>query len=906
MRLRSPFLPLLLAASVSCQSTEPAADAVESGEQDASQNQSQVQEPSQAPVVGDAAAAEAAAALAAFEAALQERDGSPVEASLPKVDPLVPVGASVPVAQDGAIQDALDQIQVRRQQAQALSLEYIAQAEGQLERAQLEEALLSYSTALELDPNSEVAREGLRNMQAILGDRFSEASQSFESEADVIRVKRAQAKLEAQDAATIGDAAFGNGEFDKAIASYRLALVILRFNPLIAEGSLEEEVLQGKLEAAETRRVESAEELADVRRSQAEEARRKAELAEQNRLQVEIQEAMKKADQAFLAERFEDAERWTSIVLIKDPGNEAAGRLLEVARETRHTRTNERARRDYREQWLRTMDEIHTQDVPQVDPLRFDLRRWKEVADRKPLSARDLNADASAEREVVLSKLDVTFEVNFGGPDGDGTPIDAVASYLQTLTGVNFYVSPAVLEELGEEETNIALQLPSRTVRSVLDIITETRESLRWKVDDGIVKFITSDELLGGQVQVNYSVHDLITPIPDYPGREINIQPSGGVVESDEEFEEREANVINPSVLEDLIRRIIAPDSWDADPANTIRITETGTMVVSQTPDVQTAIADLLDDLREATGIMVDIQARFMKVEDNFLEDIGVDFRGLGQPGPGTNGQDFNDFGDAAQTDLAGQIGNGNDIGAFFDEGADGGYRARLENLYDLQLGNDEINGSGGLSFQWTFLNDLELQLILRAVSKSERIELVTAPRIVVHNNARANLAVLNQVAYVKDFDVEIAQAASIADPIVDVIQDGVILDVRPVVSADRRFITMELRPTVANLTRPIAERVTTLGSQNSVTIQLPEVEIQRVRTSIPIPDGGTVMLGGMKESEKQSTRSGVPLLNKIPVLSALFERKGNFVSNRKLLILLRADIVIPSAMEPTPAEYGE
>jgi type II secretory pathway component GspD/PulD (secretin) len=132
-----------------------------------------------------------------------------------------------------------------------------------------------------------------------------------------------------------------------------------------------------------------------------------------------------------------------------------------------------------------------------------------------------------------------------------------------------------------------------------------------------------------------------------------------------------------------------------------------------------------------------------------------------------------------------------------------------------------------------------------------------------------------------------------------------VILDVRPVVSADRRFVTMELRPTVARLKRPIAERVTTLGSQTSVTIQLPEIEYQRVRTTIPIPDGGTVMLGGMKEIERQDYSTGVPILNKIPILSALFERKGHYVSNRKLLILLRADIVIPAEHEPTAAEMG-
>jgi len=115
----------------------------------------------------------------------------------------------------------------------------------------------------------------------------------------------------------------------------------------------------------------------------------------------------------------------------------------------------------------------------------------------------------------------------------------------------------------------------------------------------------------------------------------------------------------------------------------------------------------------------------------------------------------------------------------------------------------------------------------------------------------------------------------------------------------------MELRPTVATLKRPIEQIATTLGSQNTVTIQLPELDIQRVRTTVPMPDGGTVMLGGLKISEKQDLRSGVPILNQIPVVRFLFERKGNFISNRKLLILIKANIVIPAEHEPTPSQLG-
>ncbi len=538
-------------------------------------------------------------------------------------------------------------------------------------------------------------------------------------------------------------------------------------------------------------------------------------------------------------------------------------------------------------------------NVLQTKTLVFDdMKRWAEVSQRLPLEFTKLDTAAAQDKQAVLDRLDaVRFAPSFGTPDGGGSPLADVASFLQSLTGVNFMLSPKVVSELDEEQKSIKLQLPERSVRKVLDIITETHENLRWKVDDGVVKFVTKDELKGGQVLATYEVRDLIHPIPDFPSREMNVAPSGGVQLAEEEKTEREANIVTGDALEQLIKNNVAPGSWDADPQNSLKITPAGEMVVHQTPEVHEQIKKLLEDLREATGIMVDIQARFIKVEDNFLEDIGVDFRGLGQPGLGTNSF-FNDFGDpSTQSDLGKEIGQGTDLGAFYDKGLSGGdMRSRVEQLYDIGLGDPNVvQGSGGLSFQWTYLNDLQLQLVLRAVSKSERVELVTSPRITVYNTARGNLAVLNQVAYVQDFNVEIAQAASIADPIVNVVQDGVVLDVRPVVSADRRFITLELRPTIANLKRPIREVVTTLGSQNSVTIQLPEVEIQKVRTSIPMPDGGTVLLGGMKVSDKQDMHSGVPILNKIPIISFFFDRKGQYVSNRKLLILLKASIVITS-----------
>ncbi len=337
-------------------------------------------------------------------------------------------------------------------------------------------------------------------------------------------------------------------------------------------------------------------------------------------------------------------------------------------------------------------------------------------------------------------------------------------------------------------------------------------------------------------------------------------------------------------------------------------IDENGTMIVYAVPEIHARIRSLLEDLRKAANIMVEIQVRFLKVEDSFLQDIGLDFRGLGDdttggvPGPGDDFV-FDDFGsDPGSPGSPGPLGSGNDSGVYFREASDNvNILARTEGLYDVTLGNDEtLLGSGGLSAQWTMLGDTQLEMVLRAVEKSQRSEIVTEPTLMVYNTARANLTVANQVSYVGDFDVEIAQAAALADPIVRVAQDGVFLDVRPVVTADRRFTYIDVRPTVATLRRPIPTFQTSLGAGSPVTLQLPELELQKIRTRVLVPDGGTLMLGGLNVVEEQDLESGIPFLSQIPIVSFFFSRKGTYESYRKLIILLTARVVIPDEHEPS------
>ena len=843
------------------------------------------------------------------------RSSKPREERRPsEPSPEIPVEEGAPVAQgaqegqtpEATQESAEGRVARLRQQSEFLTQKYIEQGDALLDQADLQGALEQYSQALEVNPGSEAARERLRRVQGLMGESFAQASEGVQDAYDKEAVRRAQARIEAEQHALDGDNAMRAGQFDQAIESYRRALNILQYHPLIADQTLDERIVQQKLQSA----VQMAEEQTTTEQRAAEEAakaeRSARETEQRSYRENKLRTLYAEANAAFQREQYGVAQTLAEQILLYDPGNEAALEMREIARDARHLSRTEENRRTYRENWTRTFEELGTMAVPQTDTVEYDLKRWRDVQARTPYEFSGKDPEQAADKEAILQRLsEIRVPARFGA-DGEGAPLEEVASYLQNVTGINFTLSPKVRDEMDESEKSIQLDLPERSVKQLLDIITEVRENLRYKIEDGVVKFVTKEELVGGQTLRMYEVRDLIRPVRDFPGREINIQPSGGVPESDEEVAERDFLIITDDNLDSLIRDNVAPETWEADPANSLRISN-GTMVVNQTPEVHEKIQRLLDELREATGIMVDIQARFLEVEDNFLEDIGVDFRGLGSPGKGTNAF-FNDFGDTtAQRTLGRELGSDTELGAFLDEGQDGDIRARTENLFDRFLGDEDVlTGSGGLQLQWTYLNDLQLEMILTAVSKSERVELVTAPKILVFNTARSNLAVMNQVAYVQDFDVEIAQAASIADPVISVVEDGVILDVRPVVSADRRFVTLEVRPTVAELQRPIQTFVTSLGSSgNSVTIQLPEVEKSMIKTSIPMPDGGTVLLGGMKVHENQDLRSGVPILNKIPIISFLFERQGTFVSNRKLLILLKAKIVIPQESEPSPSQMG-
>src|SRR5690606_19133871 len=81
--------------------------------------------------------------------------------------------------------------------------------------------------------------------------------------------------------------------------------------------------------------------------------------------------------------------------------------------------------------------------------------------------------------------------------------------------------------------------------------------------------------------------------------------------------------------LIDLVTSTVHPESWKEGGTGegTIAPFPTNRSIVgSQTEEVHQALSDLLDQLRRLPDLQVTIEVRFITLNDNFFERIGVDF----------------------------------------------------------------------------------------------------------------------------------------------------------------------------------------------------------------------------------------------------------------------------------------
>ncbi|MCZ6597924.1 MAG: hypothetical protein O7B99_09820 [Planctomycetota bacterium] len=796
-----------------------------------------------------------------------------------------------------------DRLTLAEQKKVFLVERHLEKASELREELRLEQAERELALALELDPDNLQAKKMMAEVGALLGRAPGEIATITEQlEADYwLRIQ--QAREDARDNVRKAKVMLARGEYDGAIVELTLALDHIRWAPYSIDWEGLDQEATSLLESARSERVSQLEADRQASQQAALERLRKEEAAQREQQTFLLQNLLDQAITAFKMANYDEAMEYADRVLREDPRNEQARDIRDSAfragRQAVRKDTLARKLEQYTV-WQEEMDELR---VPYTEFVTLpDEDFWNEITE---LRARRRGIDLSMEEDpadMALRRQLKTLTIP-GFSFQDEESLAAVVGGLGTITGLPLVVA-GVAEEAAIDEGvvfNFNFVNPL-SVEKTLNLITDMAgEDVTWTVRHEAVIVTTREKARGELLITNHIIDDLIFGLTDFLGPRIDrlrliddIEdddgggPFGGIGER--------PNIIEPDDLSALVQENVAVGTWE-DEGVSIAV-ENGSMIVVHTAEVQKEVRQFLEDLRRFSSSLVTIESKFFTVADNFLQELGVEWRGLDN-----TGSPFTDLDDVTNglEDMAGlgldNLGPGVEEGGasgspssgiFFDDEGDGSYGAHIENLFGSPLGG-ALTNIGGLTAQWTFLDDVQLSLILRAVEKQENLELLNDQVLSVHNTQRAYVTVINQRAYIQDFDVEVAQFEAVADPVINVLEEGIVLDVRPIIHQNRKYITLEIQPTVADVVA-LVDFSTTLGGQTqAVTFQLPELRVQSVFTTVHIPDGGSIMIGGLSRIRNIERRAEVPWIAKIPLIGFFFKEEGYSDEKESLMIMLRA-----------------
>jgi general secretion pathway protein D len=160
--------------------------------------------------------------------------------------------------------------------------------------------------------------------------------------------------------------------------------------------------------------------------------------------------------------------------------------------------------------------------------------------------------------------------------------------------------------------------------------------------------------------------------------------------------------------------------------------------------------------------------------------------------------------------------------------------------------------------------------------------------------------------------------------PVIVVLNEGTMMTIQAVVSDDRRYVRLTVVPfftqigDVQEFTFEGSSSTTNSSSavdddddgkneeeeeseeetRTGVTVQLPAFQFVSVVTTVSVPDGGTVLLGGIKRLSEGRTEFGVPLLSKVPYINRLFKNVGIGRDTDSLMMMVTPRIIIQEEEE--------
>lgn len=849
-----------------------------------------------------------------FQAAMQKiRAGS---APAPAAAPSAPAAPSVSVQPTSASSDII-------RQAMTLSIQQkLAEADAAAKAGQSFNASQLYEQVLSMDPSNAEAKKGLENARSAMG-REPGGAGLLGNYGDVVSIRRQQAVARYDAAMEQAAKAAAAGNYGASRDAASLAKAILDTNrQYLSEADYNERAkaagdLAAKIDTDyEKQRVTT---LTEQEKQARTENKMRSDIAEQERT-AKVQQLLRRAADLRKDLNYDQALEVLEQLLFIDPNNVAAQAMKEMIEDSvvyRNQRDLERMR------GLRLAQHSVANleaAVPYTELIRYPAD-WPQLTQNRLQLAGEGSGESEANRRIS-EKLKQAIPIQF-----ENNRFENVVEYLRNVTGVNIFVNWRAIEDAGIERgapisLNLANVPADKALKLILDQVGGDQVKIGFAIDDGVVTISTVENLGKNTTIRSYDIRDLLVVPPvfaDAPvfdltqvGQSGKSGGGGGGLFNDAGAGAGATGPSRQELIEQistLIRETVDPENWRNNGGLVSSMNElNGQLIISTTSQNHRSILALLNQLRETRALQINVEARFLFVTTNFLEEVGVDldltldslnwgnFFKATQPIAMRQSHTNN----PAATDVSGTPQNEASRG-IADRGSPG-----LPGVSGTGFSNPPSAGDfdRGIttSITGTFLNDIQVNLFIRATQANKRNTTLSAPRLTFFNGQRSYVLVATQTAYVSDLSPVVGTNAVGFDPEISVVSTGVVLDVEGTVSADRRYVTMTVRPSLAKFTGPFRLiQVQAAGGLNGIAtafIEAPEIELTTVRTTVSVPDKGTLMMGGQRLYGDLEVEAGVPVLGKLPIINRFFSSNSTVKDERTLLILVKPTILIQSEKE--------
>lgn len=376
-------------------------------------------------------------------------------------------------------------------------------------------------------------------------------------------------------------------------------------------------------------------------------------------------------------------------------------------------------------------------------------------------------------------------------------------------------------------------------------------------------------------------------------------------------------------------------------------------IIVTQTARNMERIRNILDRYKDVR--QVEIEAKFMEVQEGALEEMGVTWnlsrRGIprvnpatGAPVLDTNGRQIFDaqelYTSAGVTrPLVGAFPSTSNANALVikDPAITLSDTDPNQTAGQLRVPVSPTSIPGAVQLASTanalanivgFVGEFDVTAAIRALSQRQGTDLLSSPKLTVLSGNPANITVAQELRYPQSYgEIQsqvgtgaVAGGAAGVTITAGTPQEftmrnvGVELKVTPTVEEDDYSISLDLNPKVTEFEGFVEYGGPSVAISGTTTVTVPPgfyqpiFSVRDISTKVTIWDGATLVMGGLTREEVKKVNDKIPFFGDLPLVGRLFRSKGESAQKRNLLIFVTANLVSPGgspkkqSLKSTPA----